>query len=135
MAPKSPTEAPLVAGLLLVAALRHYGYDLFPAGMRGMASKGLGAVLILALLWALYSKVGGKPMLWLALWLTWEELQVAMCSLAYIVSPPWSVPDGASICSALVGLDLGAFGICAVLAIAVNLSTLTGAQQSGGGEK
>ena len=46
----------LALGLLLVATLRHYGWAQFPPELRGIASKALGGVEVLALLalvWAL----------------------------------------------------------------------------------
>lgn len=130
MAPGSRTS--LIAGLLLLAALRHYGYDLFQPGMRGMASKGFGAVLVLSLVWMLYSRIQSEPLFWLSLWITWEELQVALCSFAYIARP-WEVETGKGICSELIGLDLGAFGICALTAFVVRyLSELTGMPKQGG---
>jgi hypothetical protein len=125
VAHKSPTDA-LVALLLLVAVARHYAWPFFEPGMRGMASKGLGATAILVLMWAMYSYRPGKPLLVVLLWWTFEEAQVLLCSVAWL-SAPWTVPVGQPICSALVGLDLGAFGVAAVALIVVSyLSTLTG---------
>jgi hypothetical protein len=45
---KSPYS--LALALLLVAGLRHYGWVQFPDELRGVASKGLGGVEVLALL-------------------------------------------------------------------------------------
>lgn len=83
-----------------------------------MAAKGLGAVAILALMWALYINRPSKPLLVLFAWWSFEELQVAICSALY-VQTPWVVPQGAPICSALVGLDIGALGIVAVAFLAI----------------
>ena len=95
--------------LLAVGALRHYGWGMFPPEFAGMASKALGAVAILYLLWRLYS-----PAWWpLFAWWAWEEMQVVVCSAWYAVEP-WTVAPGQAICSAKLGIDLGAFGIVAV---------------------
>lgn len=125
VAHRNPTDA-LVAALLLVAVARHYAWPLFEPGSRGMASKGLGAAAILVLMWTLYSHRPGKPLLVVLLWWTFEEAQVLLCSVAWL-SAPWAVPVGQPICSALVGLDLGAIGAAAVALIAARyLSILTG---------
>jgi hypothetical protein len=112
-------------GLLLVGASRHYLWPHFPDELQGMASKGLGAAAILALLGIVY--VSHKHAWPVLLWWAWEECQVLLCSVAYMVEP-WHVEVGDGICSARFGFDIGAAGILfvAYLAHRVNLSTLTG---------
>jgi hypothetical protein len=119
--------AGLAAALLLIALARHYGYVPFPPEMRGMVSKGLGGVAILALLSAVAS-MWRHRLVWLACaYWAFEELQVVLCSAAYIVEP-WSVAPGQSICSAKAGFDLGAVGI---MLAAVVLLRITTAREAG----
>lgn len=145
-------KASLLAGIFLLAAARHYGSQFFPVGFRGMASKGFGAATILVMMWVLYYAAPRAtvqldiparwrrlralfarflpltitPLFWVFAWWTFEEAQVLLCSFAYIWRP-WEVAPGQAICSALVGLDLGAIGICLVAWIlAVNMSFLQG---------
>lgn len=125
MAPRPRTS--LLCLILLLAMLRHYGRELAPVGMRGIAMHGMAAVLIVVLAWAWWCSSGhGKAAALVLGWLTFEEAQVALCSALYI-REPWAVAPGQPLCSALVGLDLGAFGICAIaLIVAFMLSELTG---------
>jgi hypothetical protein len=48
-----------------------------------------------------------------AAWWLCEELMVAGCSVAYIVSP-WNVEPGQAQCSALLQFDLGRIGVLAM---------------------
>ena len=107
----------LFVGLLMIAALRHYGWDVFPVEMKGMASKGLGGVAVLSLIWVNFYLLREPLFLPLVAWWSFEELQVIVCSAWYMVEP-WAVPEGAAICSAKAGIDLGAFGILAVALLA-----------------
>lgn len=91
--------------------------------MQGMASKGLGACAILALLCMVYrNHKRAWPVL---LWWAWEELQVALCSVAWMLGP-WTVEPGQGICQARMGFDIGAAGLIAVAALAYTLSGFTG---------
>ena len=104
--------------LLLIGAARHYLWPHFPPELQGMASKGLGAVAILVLLAVVWFKSDrSKAMGLILLWWAWEETQVAMCSVAYMLSP-WAVEPGQGICHALTGLDLGALGVLFVAVLA-----------------
>jgi hypothetical protein len=103
----------LALALLLIGAARHYGWDMFPVEHKGLASKGLGGLAILSLIWVVYSLAHSKILLPVALWWSWEELQVSLCSFAYMRAP-WPVEQGQSICSAAVGLDIGAAGIMCI---------------------
>lgn len=124
-----------IAGLMLVATGRHYLWPLFPLELQGMASKGLGACAILALLACIWHLKPSKPLAWVLAWWAWEELQVALCALAYMAEP-WAVQPGQGICSDLVGLDIGAAGILALAVVAHNmsLSDLTGSSNQGNGQ-
>ena len=110
----------LAAELLLIAALRHYGWALLPAELQGMASKGLGAAAALVLLSVVWRLRPSKILLPVLLWWAWEELQTLICAAAWIIDP-WTVPPGVGICSARIGFDLGATGILAVAIIAYRL--------------
>lgn len=109
-----------VAAVLLVALfVRHYAYDLWPPELRGLASKALGALALLSLVWLVVSLVPRSTAVTLvALWWSVEEVQVALCSFAYMVRP-WPVPVGHSICSARLDLDLGAVGIVVIFWLAL----------------
>jgi hypothetical protein len=118
-------------GLLLVGACRHYLWPHFPAELQGMASKGLGAAAVLYLLAVVWRLAPSRPLAWVLLWWAWEELQVLICSAAYMVEP-WHVEVGEGICSARFGFDIGAAGIMfvALLAYRLTLLDLTGSKQA-----
>lgn len=82
-----------------------------------MASKGLGGVAVLTLVWVNFYLLREALFLPLVAWWSFEELQVIICSAWYLVDP-WPVPEGGAICSAKAGIDLGAFGILAVALLA-----------------
>ena len=114
----------LAAELLLIAALRHYGWPALPAELQGMASKGLGAAATLVLLSVVWRMHQSKPLALVLLWWAWEELQTLICAAAWIIEP-WTVPPGVGICSARIGFDIGALGILAVAAIAYRLAPVS----------
>jgi hypothetical protein len=114
--------------LFLVAAARHYLWPHFPPELQGMASKGLGACEVLALLAVVWELKPSKPMAILLIWWVWEELQTALCSFAYM-RQPWEVPPGVGICSAALGFNFDAAGILAVAWIAHYLSSIAGAKR------
>lgn len=118
----------LAAGLLAVAACRHYAWQHFPIEAQGMASKGLGAAAVLVLLAVVWHGNKSRPLALVLCWWAWEEAQVLLCSFAYMQTP-WVVEPGQAICSARVGFDIGAAGILAVAVIAHKLSVLTGAMR------
>lgn len=112
----------LPAALLAVGACRHYLWIAAPAELQGMASKGLGACAILALLACIAWRERGQPkqLLWVICWWAWEEMQTALCSVLYMIEP-WQVPPGQGICSARIDIDLGAVGILVVAYICYRL--------------
>ena len=113
------SRSDVAAVLLVVMAARHYLYDLWPPELRGLASKALGAFALLTLVWLVHSLAPRSSALTaVALWWSVEEVQVALCSFAYMVSP-WPVAVGQSICSARLDLDLGAVGIVVVFWLAL----------------
>lgn len=98
---------------------RHYGWDLLgDPTARALASKALGGAASPALLLTVYRLAPASR--WLAVvltWYAWEDLQIVLCTLAYM-RWPWGVAPGQSICSAAVGFDIGAATILAAAWIA-----------------
>ncbi len=124
MAPKSRPDA-LAAVVMAALVLRESAWSWFPFDLQGMASKGLGAFLVLVLLaavWLLSSRSG-----WLAaamLYGAWSALQTLLCSVGYMVEP-WTVPPGVGICSARIDFDLGALGLLAAAWFALRASPVS----------
>lgn len=108
---KSPCNGRQIAIVMLaVAALRHYGWEIAPPELRGLLSKALGAMAIIALVWIIDSLVQHWGVRLVALVWTWEQMQTVICSAWYAVEP-WPVATGQAMCSAKVGFDLGALGV------------------------
>jgi hypothetical protein len=101
------------ASLLLLGVLRHYGYSWFPPEEARFIWNISGAVLILFLIWSAWPAAR-----LVAIWLTFEELQVIACSLIRTLRPQ-PIGTGQDQCSALIGLDLGAVGMLLVALILV----------------
>ena len=112
----------LCSALLLIGAVRHYGWALAPADVAGVVSKGLGAAAILALLVLLKPRGMAAAV---AAWFAFEELQVLICSALWVVQP-WHVNKGQAMCSAYVGFDIGAISLCIVAAFAVAVNSYSG---------
>ena len=112
----------LCSALLLIGAVRHYGWALAPADVAGVVSKGLGAAAILALLVLLKPRGMAAAV---AAWFAVEELQVLICSALWVVQP-WHVNKGQAMCSAYVGFDIGAISLCIVAAFAVAVNSYSG---------
>ena len=86
-----------------------------------MASKGLGAALVLVLLSVVYWLTDARGWLLAVLAVAaWYQLQTLICAAAYMLGP-WAVQPGQGICSARVGFDLGALGLLAVAYVAWRL--------------
>ena len=96
--------------LLAVGVVRHYGWFVFDPELRGSASKMLGGVCTLAVIPLLYRLAPSRPLLLVLAWWAFENLQIALCSGAYMVKP-WTVEVGQSICSERLDFDMGALGI------------------------
>lgn len=105
------------AALLLITTVRHYGYDWAPVQHQPVASKGLGGAALLAQAWVIYALIPSRVLLPVVLFVTWQELQVVLCSAAYIQAP-WPVPPGQGLCSARAGFDIGAASIIATAFLA-----------------
>jgi hypothetical protein len=120
---KNPFDGRQIAlAMLAVAALRHYGWEIAPPELRGLLSKALGAMAILALVWIIDSLVQHWGVRLVALVWTWEQLQTVICSAWYAVEP-WPVPVGVAMCSAKAGFDLGAVGVMFVAVVLWRLLT------------
>lgn len=112
---KYPFE--VAAAVLLLGALRHYGWDLFPYGMKALAAKGLSGVATLGLLALVVYAWRSRMVLLVATWLAWEELQVVLCSFWFMFDP-WPIKPEEPMCSARAGFDIGAIGIMFVALLA-----------------
>lgn len=122
----------LAVELLLIVAAREHLWPWLPAEMQGVASKGLGAALVLVLLSMLYRLAPASRALYAVLCLAaWYSLQTLICSAAYLVEP-WPIEPGVGMCSARIDFDLGALGLVAIVAIIIrlDLSRFTGSQHS-----
>ena len=116
------SSSSLSAVLLLIGSAKNYAWSFFPPADRGMAAKALASIALLGCLWIIYRLAPFARLVALVLiWWAWEELQVVLCSVAYMVDP-WDVPLGQSICSARIDFDLGAIGILIVAFLAWKLS-------------
>jgi hypothetical protein len=112
----------LSIAVLLIGTARFYGWEAWEPALRGSASKMLGALAGLGLIWLLYACRPSSLLLPVVLWFSWEELQTALCSAIYMIDP-WVVPVGQSICSARIDFDLGALGILVVGLLVLWLSS------------
>lgn len=102
--------------LLAAGVALHYGWQLVPAEHQPQVWNAAGAVVRLTLILALAGAITDRLLLAVVLWWTGEETQVAACSVAYIIQP-WNVEPGKAQCSALLGTDLGAYGLALAAAI------------------
>lgn len=107
----------LPLALLAAGLMRHYGWDLFPEGTEGVASKGLGGALTALLVGIVYSLRPSVEMAAVSLWLAWENAQIAVCSFWWVLDP-WPLKPNVPMCSDRVGADLGAVGVVAAGALA-----------------
>ncbi len=108
---KSPCDGRQLAVVLLaVALLRNYGWEIAPPELRGLLSKALGAMAIIALVWIIDGLVQHWGVRMVSLLWTWEQGQTVLCSAWYAVEP-WPVEVGQAMCSAKAGFDLGSLGV------------------------
>ena len=125
----------IVAGLLMLLGVRHYGYALASPADRAVIWNICGSLVMLALVWGpvvamrqakVLPAMVGRLVLAVAAWWTAEEIMVAGCDAMYLYDP-WPVPDGADMCSSLTGADIGLMGsaVLAALALAVSLALST----------
>lgn len=97
-----------------MAWARSFLWELSPPELKGFASKGIGGVCMLSLIWIVYTLKPSRLLLAASLIWSFGEVQVALCSFLYMYSP-WVIPQGQSICSARLDLDLGAVGIVLIV--------------------
>lgn len=98
-------KAPALLGFLL---FRHYLWDKFPAEWQADVWNAIGAITVTALVWMVAARETWA--IAAAAWWTFEEFQVAACSLAYLIAP-FHVEPGQAQCNALSGINLVAVGI------------------------
>ena len=99
--------------LLLIGFSRNYGWLLADPKSMGVASKALGAIAALCLLFIIWKQISSTLVTMVIAWYAFEELQTAMCSVMYLIEP-WPVEAGQSMCSARIGFDIGAIGLFVV---------------------
>lgn len=125
------SQSSLAAAMLVIGSFRHYAWALVPAELAGVASKGLGAAALLAMIWIAYRLTsGGRLLLAVAAWWSFEELQVVLCTAAWAIQP-WHVPVGQAMCSAKAGFDIGALTVILVAALAVSVSSYRSQETQG----
>ena len=122
----SQTARANLAGLVLVmfaiGVVRHFGWEVAPPGVRGVLSKGLGAVQAVALILLAVHLIQHEAMRMVAAWWLVEESLTAACSFWWMASP-WPVAPGQAMCSARAGFDLGSVSIVWVAVILWRLTT------------
>jgi hypothetical protein len=98
------------AAVILLAAgvMRHYGYYLAPDEFRSQAWNVCAALIVTALVWRIAWR--WKATVLVAIWWTFEEVQVAVCSALWMWRQ-WVVKAGEDQCSALLGFDLSSIGL------------------------
>ncbi len=100
--------------LLALFAARHFGYYAFDGQDRAQAWNISGAVTSLLLAAAAFRTVPTKTVALIFAWIAFEEVQVIVCSAAWIIHP-WTVQTGSDQCSSLVGLDIASLGMIAIV--------------------
>lgn len=101
--------------LLALFALRHYGYEAFPAAIAARVWNIHGAMVMLTLLALIASALtpANGPLravfLGVAAWWAVEEALVIGCNTWWILAP-WAKPAGASACYPILHFDTGKLG-------------------------
>lgn len=102
--------------LLLLGVLRHYLWELTPPESQALVWNATGATVILIFLWMLAYK--WRATVLIAIWWSFEELQVIACS-TWLLLRPQDVAPGQGLCSSLLGFDLSSVGILLVALVLV----------------
>lgn len=102
--------------LLLLGVLRHYLWEILPTESQALAWNAMGATVILIFLWMLAYK--WRATVLIAIWWSFEELQVIGCS-TWLLLRPQDVAPGQGLCSSLLGFDLSTVGILLVAIVLV----------------
>jgi hypothetical protein len=98
----------LAALLLATGVGRHLGYYLVRDEWHAQVWNITAALIITAFLWSIAWR--WKSTVLVALWWTFEEIQVITCSALWM-HRPWVVKKGEDQCSALIGFDLSSIGL------------------------
>jgi hypothetical protein len=115
------------ASMLLLGVLRHYGWEIVRPEWQAHVWNISGAATILVFLWSFAWRWRVTTLI--ALWWSFEEMQVIVCSLGWLYRP-WPVLPGQAQCSALIGFDLSSVGLLCVAAI-LTLSTVNSYRAKG----
>lgn len=103
--------------LLVTGLITHYGFQQVEPALAAEAwniGGALGrAVLLLLVAVAYTSPAVGAVVAWWA----FEEVQVVVCGVAWVISP-WHVEPGGERCSAWLGIPMGLLGLIAALLLA-----------------
>lgn len=110
------SRSDLAALILAVGVLKHYGWDLFEPGMKGVAAKGLNSLAMLALLGVILWLAWSWAAAMVSAWFVFEELQTVICTSAWLLKP-WPLDPNRAMCSQRIDFDLGAVGIMLVCVI------------------
>lgn len=111
-----PSRCDLAALVLLAGVLKHYAWDLFDPGLKGVAAKGLGSLAMLALLGAVLYLAWSRAMAMVVAWFAFEEAQTVICTSAWLIKP-WVLDPNRAMCSQRLDFDLGAIGVMAIAVI------------------
>jgi hypothetical protein len=69
---------------------------------------------MLILLWITALRYWSKPVFFISLWWSLEELQTIVCTSIFLIRP-WPIKPGEAMCSSLLGFDLSSIGIACVV--------------------
>lgn len=110
VAPKS-RDFWLALAMIVIGIIRGYGWQFASPQLIGWASKGIGGLAMLSMIWIAYAFVHPSRIAAIAasVW-SFYEIQVALCSFLYMYDP-WPLPQNVPVCSSRVDLDLGAVGL------------------------
>ena len=101
--------------LMLLLAVRHYGYYLSP--QRALLWNVLGSAVILVFI-AQQLRTLPRWGLYVAAWWAAEECMVIGCDVAYMFRP-WPIHVGQDMCSSLLEFDIGKVGAAVVAVLAL----------------
>lgn len=102
------------AALLLMFAIREYGYYPFPLAWQGEVFSICGSACMLLMLAFL------RPWWPIGIWIAGEELLVIGCSVWWIANPlAWAQEQ----CSAQMGIRVGAFGLAVLSLVAFRFAS------------
>ena len=101
--------------LLLLGVSRHYLWEIVRPEWMAHVWNITGALVITAFLWAFAYR--WRETVLIAIWWTFEEAQVVICS-TWLMLNPQPVKDGGQ-CSTLLGFDLSTLGLLLIALILV----------------